>query len=234
MGWFTSLFGAAPAPQEQLQKAVQRALSESERAGLNRLVRGRYPTFERDLSGIIRGQGRTMAYEHEREERDLEYQHKTYQRPDFIRQLNKSYLLPENEQELAQLKAAGSPYATQKEASVKYLRDEVNKRIGYYDKDWEKSKYDRKYQRQYQRDEAGRQLHEQGYMQLEDAKMRQQKQQAINRAINTQSNTPGRGGRGEQPLGRGQRHRGFNPPAARGSFGRGRQQQRPSFTRAGK
>lgn len=228
MGFWSSLFGSGTTPEEDVQREIQQAVPRTPRGGIMGAVLGQDPKFQKGVGYAIRRAQKNQYYEHERQEREMERQHHDIQRPEYARYWDRALLLSDTQKQVADLKARNDPYAATVEYNLKYLQQQYDNHMGDYDMQWQRQTYDRKYAFQQQQKDYSKQTYEQAYKQLEASRKEHAKRQAISQAMHTQSNI-GRGGRGEQPLGRGQKFSRFAPPQARGSFGR--KSPRPSFTR---
>lgn len=231
MGFISNLFGGPPDSAQELgdiaRRAAQRAQG-SKRRGFFRTLFGRSdPKFNQELGAKVRSDQRTQYYEHERQMREEERVHRSMTRPRYVYELEQSYRVPYYKQEAERLKAENSPYAAQMEEQLKYAQRSVDQHMQAFDHQHERQQYQQKYAFKQQQSDYASQTYEQANAQKEQMAEQMRRRQVMQEALHTQSNI-GRGGKGGQPLGRGQKFSRFGPPQARGTFGR------PSATRPGR
>lgn len=231
MGFISNLFGGSRDSAHEIgdiaQRAAQRAQGSKRRGFLQRLFGQSDPKFNRELGDKVRSDQRQQYYEHERQMQEEERIHRTVARPERLRYMEESYRVPYYREEAARLKTENSPYAAQMEEQLKYAQRSVDQHMQTFDHQHERQQYQQKYAFKQQQSDYASQTYEQANAQKEQMAEQMRRRQAMQEALHTQSNI-GRGGKGGQPLGRGQKFSRFGPPQARGIFGR------PSATRPGR
>lgn len=234
MGLISNLFGGGRSSEEELGEIARRSAERARKKGRpslwQRLVGRSDPQYHRELGEKIRSDWRTQYHQHEQQMREEERVHQTTTRPRYLYELEQSFRVPYYKGEVERLKRENSPYAAHTEDQLKYAQQSVDKYMYTYDHEYERQKYDKKYAFKQQQEDYAKQVHGQADKQKEQVLDQMKRREAQQQAMYSGSNVSRGGGRGGQPLGRGQKFSSFNPVKARGSFGR----SRPSFTKPGK